>query len=54
MKKLKKLALKKVTLKDLDDTRLDQMAAGALSDTGCIRYVTAYKTYFGPSCPDVC
>jgi natural product precursor len=53
MKKLQKLALKKITLKDLNETKLDQVAGG-LSDTGCIKCPTGYKTCFGPSCPDVC
>ncbi len=53
MKKLQKLALKKITLRDLDKTKLDQVAGG-LSGTGCTRCPTAYKTCFGPSCPDVC
>lgn len=53
MKKQTKLALKKVTLKDLDEAKLDTVAGG-LSDTGCTRCPTAYKTCFGPSCPDVC
>jgi hypothetical protein len=48
-----KLTLKTITLKNLDETKLDTMAGG-LSATGCIECVTAYKTCFGPSCPNVC
>jgi natural product precursor len=54
MKKLKKLALKKITLKDLDEDKLNTVAGGISANTGCIECVTAYKTCFGPSCPDVC
>jgi hypothetical protein len=53
MKKLPKIVLKKITLKDLDETKLHPIA-GALSDTGCTRCPTAYHTCFGVTCPDVC
>jgi len=53
MKKLQKLALKKITLKDLDQTKLEQMAGG-FTDTACTLCPTAHKTCFGPSCPNVC
>jgi len=54
MKKRTKLTLKKITLKDLDEAKMDTMAGGAISDTGCILCPTGYKTCLGPSCPDVC
>jgi natural product precursor len=52
-KKLKKLALKKVTLKNLDENKIDTVAGG-FTTTGCTECPTARKTCFGPTCPDVC
>jgi hypothetical protein len=48
-----KLQLKKVTLKNLDEPKLETVAGG-LTTTGCTECPTARKTCFGPSCPDVC
>jgi hypothetical protein len=53
VKKQKVLALKKITLKDLDQSKLDQ-AAGGHTGTACTLCPTAYKTCFGVTCPDVC
>jgi len=51
MKKLNKLGLKKVTLKDLDEPKLEGVA-GAIPlsyTTGCVHCITG-PTCAGPSC----
>jgi natural product precursor len=58
MKKLKKLQLKKVTLKNLDEPQLDTVAGG-LTTTGCTECPTSRETCLGCSsiyttCADVC
>jgi natural product precursor len=42
MKKLKKLAIKKVTLKDLDEKSMEGMAGGTI-------YICTAKTFCGPA-----
>jgi len=51
MKKIKKLALRKVTLQNLDEPKLDKVAGAIpLSYTsGCVKCVTC-PTCFGPTC----
>jgi hypothetical protein len=49
---MKKLTLKKVTLKDLDDVKLDQVAGGIPLSylSGCAKCVTVPPTCYGKTC----
>jgi natural product precursor len=53
VKKLKKLQLKKVTLRDLDEPTLQGMAGGATAAHTCPGTCAGHNTCPGPACLSV-